>query len=153
MPYVPKTEDEFYLQQDPFFHPTLQIENDERKAKVFNLVGGFLLPKHHVDRLVGQFGDVIDKSLNGGHVQPDGFPMFNTFVTKFPNNQQAGDFLGLDIGGTNLRIASVHLEPGQPINDKLINLESFAVPVEVRQGESGKVSQLQPQHSSCNNVI
>lgn len=35
MPYVPKLEDEFYLQNDPFFHPKLEINNDERKTKVF----------------------------------------------------------------------------------------------------------------------
>ncbi|OTF81851.1 Hexokinase-like protein, partial [Euroglyphus maynei] len=100
----------------------------------------FLLPKHHVDRLVRQFSDEIDKPLNGGGDDPYGFPMFNTFVTKFPSNQENGNFLGLDIGGTNLRIASVHLEPGHTDSGKEITMENFPVPIECRQGESRKVN-------------
>lgn len=73
--------------------------------------------------------------------RPSVFPMINTFVTQLPNGTEIGDFLGLDIGGTGLRIVYLSL---RKINDgkfeKKIELESYDVPVNVRQGEGKVVS-------------
>nr|CAD7454327.1 unnamed protein product [Timema tahoe] len=38
---------------------------------------------------------------------------FITYVTDLPDGKETGDFLALDLGGTNFRILSIHLENGK----------------------------------------
>ena len=78
--------------------------------------------------------------LEANPTRPSAFPMYNTFATKFPNGTEVGDFLGMDIGGTNLRLVYLKLRKtidGKYEKNTVINF--YDVPNEVRKSNSQKV--------------
>lgn len=97
------------------------------------------MSRTQVDKLRSLLNKELQLGLQAKPERPSVLPMINTFVRQLPNGTEMGDFLGLDIGGTGLRIVHLGL---RKVNDgkfeKKIELESYDVPVNVRQGE-GKV--------------
>ncbi|KAJ6556389.1 hexokinase [Mycena capillaripes] len=69
--------------------------------------GRFKLTPEHMRRLVKAF----TKALDLGLTKPKQVvPMEPTFVFGWPSRQEQGDFLTLDLGGTNLRVCLVTLQ-------------------------------------------
>lgn len=110
--------------------------------KVESLLGSYCLTRSQVDRLRAQLATELRLGMQA--IAPDSrpslFPMVNTFVTKMPTGKEVGDFLGLDIGGTNLRIVHLNLSQasGEDKFEQKLDMEFYDVPAEVRHG-SGPV--------------
>lgn len=66
----------------------------------------FTLTPQRMRMIVHAFEETLDKGLqkNGEVV-----PMIPTFVFGYPSGQETGEFLALDLGGTNLRVCLVTL--------------------------------------------
>ena len=96
---------------------------------------GYRLTISQIDKLRGLLNEELKLGLQSNPKRPSVFPMINTFVTKFPTGTEIGDFLGLDIGGTNLRIIYLKLIKVNNIQyKKVIDLEFYNVPSEIRLG-------------------
>jgi hexokinase len=59
--------------------------------------------------MMEDFKEDLEKGLKG---EPGGMPMLPAF-TDIPTGQEEGEYLAIDLGGTNLRIMSVKLANGQ----------------------------------------
>lgn len=58
--------------------------------------------------------------------------MLSTFIDKFPKGTEEGEFLAMDVGGTNMRIALIYLHKyNQP---KFVNYYSKLIPEEYKKG-------------------
>eukprot|EP01012_Entosiphon_sulcatum_P016243 TRINITY_DN21155_c0_g1_i1.p1 TRINITY_DN21155_c0_g1~~TRINITY_DN21155_c0_g1_i1.p1 ORF type:complete len:613 (+),score=120.89 TRINITY_DN21155_c0_g1_i1:40-1878(+) len=70
--------------------------------------------------------DVIDDQMNKGlTAEGSSMYMLPSFITRSPNYEEEGDFVGLDLGGTNARVVRCRLESGKVVN---LEVEQFAVP-------------------------
>ena len=64
------------------------------------------------------------------------FYMCNTFVTDHPDGTEEGDFLSMDLGGTNLRIYLIRLKPGA---DPVFQSEKYEISAQHRNGKGEEV--------------
>ncbi|KAF7494380.2 hypothetical protein SSS_09794 [Sarcoptes scabiei] len=130
---------EFYYDNDEYFNPKLNLNDSVLKEKVLNLIDVFRIPKSKIDSLQKRIINAIDSVLSNKDSSKNSefLPLFNTLVTKYPNNQESGVFLGLDIGGTNLRIVLLNLKDSDESDRKII-IDNYDVPVEFRQSTSEK---------------
>lgn len=76
--------------------------------------------------------------LSGLSLNPskNSFQMENTFVSCFPDGTEEGDFLSLDLGGSNFRVILSRLKPGQ---EGQFFVNRYDVPKELRKGDVNKV--------------
>ncbi|KAH8870722.1 Hexokinase [Schistosoma japonicum] len=70
----------------------------------------------------------LQKSTNG----KSSIKMFPSYVTKVPNGTETGNFLALDLGGTNYRVLSVTLE-GKGKSPR-IQERTYSIPAEKMSG-------------------
>merc|ERR1719192_1344364 len=56
----------------------------------------------------------MEKGLHPKTQDQADIKMFPTYVRSIPDGSEAGDFLALDLGGTNFRVLWVHIPPGKP---------------------------------------
>ena len=147
----------YLFEGDAFFNPQLQLDNGEKKRKVvvifvlFNfcflltiiilqvesVLNELRLSASRVEELRSLFREELQLGLQREPTRPSAYPMYNTFATRFPNGTEVGDFLGMDIGGTNLRVVYLKLwktEGGK--YEHKIELDFYDVPSEVRKSNS-----------------
>lgn len=100
------------------------------------------ISKSKINLLYTKLNNEIENALdNNPDYNPKCLPMFNTFVDKFFTVKETGIFLGLDLGGTNLRISNLELNP-QSLDEaqrRKINLENYDVPKKYRQSKASEV--------------
>ena len=104
------------------------------------MLGSYRLTRDQVEKLRSLLSEELRLGLQAKPVRESIFPMFNTFVTDFPTGTEVGDFLGVDIGGTNLRVIYLKLSK---VNDREyqreVKMEFYDVPKEIRLGVGSKV--------------
>ncbi|AWU77799.1 uncharacterized protein C5L36_0D05250 [Pichia kudriavzevii] len=60
-------------------------------------------------KIIDYFIEELDRGLQDG-TDPLGIPMNVAWVMEYPTGDETGDYLALDMGGTNLRVVIVHLK-------------------------------------------
>jgi hexokinase len=65
--------------------------------------------------------------------------MCNTFVTEFPDGSEEGDFLSMDLGGTNLRILLARLKSGK---EPEYRVEPYDIDIKYRRGKPEVVNKM-----------
>ena len=105
-----------------------------------NILDDYRLSIEKLNDLKSLFNYEIQAWLKPELALRSDFPMINTFVTKYPTGKERGNFLGLDIGGTNLRV--IHLTLTDGVDGKTateMNVELYDVPAEYRLGTTETV--------------
>nr|CAD7446146.1 unnamed protein product [Timema bartmani] len=81
--------------------------------KVVEICKQFILSDEDMKKISNNFLADIKKGL-AKETHPEAVvKCFITYVTDLPDGKETGDFLALDLGGTNFRILSIHLENGK----------------------------------------
>jgi len=65
-------------------------------------------------KIMGLMNAEMEKGLHPDTQEEADIKMFPTYVRSIPDGSEAGDFLALDLGGTNFRVLWVHIPPGKP---------------------------------------
>lgn len=68
----------------------------------------FWVPTEKLKAIIKHFISELARGLNDG-TDPSGIPMNPAWVMDYPDGTETGDYLALDMGGTNLRVVAVHL--------------------------------------------
>lgn len=74
--------------------------------KVNDVVAPLLLSDSLMHRIQGTFNSEIEAALNE---RPSSLQCENTYIPELPDGSETGDFLALDLGGTNFRILIIEL--------------------------------------------
>ncbi|KAG7192721.1 hexokinase A [Scheffersomyces spartinae] len=77
-----------------------------------------------VDHFVGELNKGLSKA--GGNI-----PMIPGWVMEFPTGKEKGDYLAIDLGGTNLRVVLVKLGGDRTFDS---TQSKYAIPAEIRTG-------------------
>lgn len=72
--------------------------------------------------------------------------MFPTYVRTIANGTENGEFLAIDLGGTNFRVLFVNLTPGEQIDFRSKN---FVIPQSIMLGEGMNVSFVRTTNLIC----
>uniref|UniRef100_A0AAR2IYS1 Hexokinase-2 n=1 Tax=Pygocentrus nattereri TaxID=42514 RepID=A0AAR2IYS1_PYGNA len=78
--------------------------------------------------------------------------MLPTYVRSTPDGTENGDFLALDLGGTNFRVLLVKIRSGKRRTVEMHN-KIYAIPIEVMQGTGEEVSSLRASVSFNSGIL
>ncbi|KAF8931304.1 hexokinase A, partial [Haplosporangium gracile] len=71
------------------------------------VVSQFVLSKEQVDKIINGLNDELVEGLST--TDPKNITQQPSFITRLPTGKETGLYLAIDMGGTNLRTAAVHL--------------------------------------------
>ncbi|OJJ43289.1 hypothetical protein ASPZODRAFT_1193691 [Penicilliopsis zonata CBS 506.65] len=91
--------------------------------------GQFTVDTKKLKEIVDHFVKELEKGLS---VEGGNIPMNVTWVMGFPNGDEQGTFLALDMGGTNLRVCEISLTEEQGGFD--ITQSKYRIPEELKTG-------------------
>jgi hexokinase len=83
----------------------------------------FALDKSQLESIMKKFDEQIEQGLKKSTHASSEIKCFITYVQNLPKGDEHGDFLALDLGGTNFRVLLIHLR-GNEERDICINKEN-----------------------------
>lgn len=118
-------------------YPQLQIEDDPKKqATVENIVRPLVLSVHTICKIRDVFNSEIELGLMKNPRRPSSLQMENTYLPELPDGTERGEFLALDLGGTNFRVLHLQLDPE---GEKQFHVKYYSVPEPIRLGPGEKL--------------
>ncbi|KAK6027102.1 Hexokinase, partial [Ostertagia ostertagi] len=99
----------------------------------------FQLSNETLRRLMSHMNEYMDRGLRGG-LEMSTIAMLPSFVPELPDGTECGKFVALDLGGTNLRVLVMEIEPGKEMRTEQFNTR---VPKTAMQGTGEQVT---PNH-------
>lgn len=84
------------------------IENKQLLNELANVQQEFSVPTETLHKIIEYFIEELNRGLEDG-TDDMGIPMNVAWVMEYPDGSETGDYLALDLGGTNLRVVMVHL--------------------------------------------
>ncbi|KAF2365218.1 Hexokinase C-terminal [Trinorchestia longiramus] len=115
----------------PLDLPCLKLDDVKLQNKITSRLSCLVLGESHRDHLKEVFLQEMGRGLEGKPSEPSSLFMEDTFLPDLPNGTEEGQFLALDLGGTNLRVLLITLKQGQ-VTDEI--LEYYTVPEYIRYG-------------------
>ncbi|KAH6927706.1 hypothetical protein HPB50_007400 [Hyalomma asiaticum] len=118
-------------------YPQLQIEDDPKKqATVENIVRPLVLGVHTICKIRDVFNSEIELGLMRNPRRPSSLQMENTYLPELPDGTEKGEFLALDLGGTNFRVLHLQLDPE---GEQQFHVKYYSVPEPIRLGPGEKL--------------
>lgn len=97
-------------------HAPLVLSNPKTEEKVKELLQCFRLTGENVLRVSDIFADEMENGIND---RPSTLLMENTYIPELIQGTENGDYLALDLGGTNFRILLVGLQKGRIVREEV----------------------------------
>ena len=107
--------------------------------QIYDLTKDYVLTRGKLEKIMQMFHEEMTLGLMANPPRPSVFYMCNTFVNEtngIPDGTEEGDSVGMDLGGTNLRVYLVKLKQG---TEPLFRTHAYDVPNELRKVKSDKV--------------
>ena len=111
-----------------------------RVKNLKDMMAGFFLSDDQLRHIEKRMVMEINWGLCGDTNPSSNIKSYITYVSELPTGREAGQFLALDLGGTNFRVILARLERG----DTSVRLTSarHAVSQEIMQGDGQVVKEL-----------
>jgi len=104
--------------------PQLIISNENLKDAIARHLSSLVIDQEKLTRLRAVFEDEVEKGIESG-LSNSSIQMENTYITELLDGTETGDYLALDLGGTNFRVILVRLLAGR-IQKEIIDYYSVA---------------------------
>nr|CDS34383.1 hexokinase type 2 [Hymenolepis microstoma] len=111
----------------------MDLSDEEIYKTVENLLQPLFLSKEDYASIMDRMLDAMTRGLNLKTRESSSIKMYPSFVTRFPTGKEKGQFLALDLGGTNYRVLLVTLTGG---GHPKIDERTYAIPKEKMVGTS-----------------
>ncbi|CAG0901734.1 unnamed protein product [Darwinula stevensoni] len=107
------------------------ISDPVQQAQVEEILKPLILTQDVIDRVRDVFEDEMKLGLAKNPPKLSSLQMENTFLPELPNGTESGEYLALDLGGTNFRVILMELKEGTIQREEV---KYYKVPEEVRLG-------------------
>uniref|UniRef100_A0A7N9AN51 Hexokinase-2 n=1 Tax=Mastacembelus armatus TaxID=205130 RepID=A0A7N9AN51_9TELE len=111
----------------------------EQARQIQQTLAEFRLTKAQLLEVKKRMRVEIERGLSKATHKEATVKMLPTFVRSTPDGTENGDFLALDLGGTNFRVLLVKIRSGKRRSVEMHN-KIYAIPIEVMQGTGEEVS-------------
>lgn len=111
--------------------PDVYSLEEHKIDTILKLTKGLRLDDSTVKKIRKVFEDEMELGLSLKPTQKSSLQMANTFIPKLPDGTEEGEYLALDLGGTNFRTILVKLEKGKLVKEEV---KYFHVPEHLRLG-------------------
>ncbi|XP_022656282.1 hexokinase-2-like [Varroa jacobsoni] len=115
-----------------FLYPKFTLENPSKQSKVENVLRPLVLGRYSVFKIKEVFINELELGLQENPKRQSSLQMENTFLPGLPNGSENGEFLALDLGGTNFRVIHVVINPS--ISSPEYHIKYHSVPESTRLG-------------------
>ncbi|XP_025096390.1 hexokinase-1-like isoform X2 [Pomacea canaliculata] len=116
--------------QAGFHHHTRHFHSDEQVKSVENILKPLELTDDDYRKVVDLMQEKMEEGLARSTNDKATIKMFPTYVRAVPNGTESGEFLALDLGGTNFRVLLVSLQ-GQEVK---MESKIFLIPQHIMLG-------------------
>lgn len=113
--------------------PSSIVLSPSIESSIKSLKALFLTPPEILRAITDHF---VNELLKGLSVKGGNIPMIPGWVTEYPTGKEKGDYLAIDLGGTNLRVCLVKLG-GDRTFDTIQS--KFGLPLDIRTTEASKL--------------
>lgn len=113
---------------------TFKILPDSKVKKVKLVTDPYLLSDSIIKRVNETFESELELGLKKNPDKQSSLQMANTFVPKLLSGHEKGDFLALDLGGTNFRVILLKLDPEREL-DCIVKYYTVPEPLRLGEGE------------------
>ncbi|KAG0425965.1 hypothetical protein HPB47_026896, partial [Ixodes persulcatus] len=103
---------------------------------VENIVRPLVLSAHTICKIRDVFLSEIQLGLEKNPKRQSSLQMENTYLPELPDGTEKGEFLALDLGGTNFRVLHLQLDPD---GEQRFHVKYYSVPESVRLGPGEKL--------------
>ncbi|CAN7984507.1 unnamed protein product [Ixodes pacificus] len=124
------------LTEANFHYPVLTLDNPKKQATVENIVRPLVLSAHTICKIRDVFLSEIQLGLEKNPKRQSSLQMENTYLPELPDGTEKGEFLALDLGGTNFRVLHLQLDPD---GEQRFHVKYYSVPEPVRLGPGEKL--------------
>lgn len=107
--------------------------NQELKDAVDKVVQEYSITDEFLINAVQRFEESMDKGLSNSPAR-EHMPMIPTFVTDIPTGKEKGLYLAGDLGGTNFRVCSIHLNGDHTFD---LKQDKFKIPLDLMSNSTG----------------
>ncbi|KHN77826.1 Hexokinase-1 [Toxocara canis] len=114
-----KTMQDIYEDIDKMAGKGTQLAEEE-VISLESVMAEFKLPNSTLRRMMDHMSRNMDRGLEGGLARST-ISMLPSFVPELPNGTEEGTFIAMDLGGTNLRVMLMKIEPGQQMATEQFN--------------------------------
>ncbi|XP_047486646.1 hexokinase-4-like [Penaeus chinensis] len=111
--------------------PLLCIPDEHKNEKVKQLLAPLVLTKSQQQKVCNVFLDEMHLGLASNPEKKSSLLMENTFIPELPDGTENGEYMALDLGGTNFRVIYVQMKNGS-ITEEIVDY--YHVPEERRLG-------------------
>lgn len=115
----------------PLQLPRLNLSDPEKQRKVESLLSPLILTEEKQKRVRSVFLEEMRLGLASNPERQSSLLMENTFIPELVDGTENGEYLALDLGGTNFRVIYVLMKEGKFVEEVV---DYFAVPLETRLG-------------------
>uniref|UniRef100_A0A8D3E7B0 hexokinase n=1 Tax=Scophthalmus maximus TaxID=52904 RepID=A0A8D3E7B0_SCOMX len=113
----------------------------EQSRQIQQTLAEFRLSKAQLLEVKKRMRAEIERGLKKETHKEAAVKMLPTFVRSTPDGTENGDFLALDLGGTNFRVLLVKIRSGKRRTVEMHN-KIYAIPLEVMQGTGDEVMRI-----------
>ena len=110
-------------------------KNPEKAQKLNDYLKQFVIDQDSAAKIKTVFEKELEKGLQNG-LKGSSLQMENTYVPELTNGKEEGNYLALDLGGTNFRVMLLEMKAGQIIKEEV---EYYTVAEETRLGAGQKL--------------
>lgn len=114
--------------------PVLELpHNDEKAKKINEVIDTLKLPEEYIQKMITIMKLEMKQGLSKDEAErkKSSLQMENTFVRDICSGEEEGDFLALDLGGTNFRVLWIEMKNG--VCAKSLS-KNYNVPTETLRG-------------------
>lgn len=116
--------------------PYLHLDNIDKLAKVKDILAGLVLSPEIQERIRQVFESEMSLGLTKDPTVTSSLQMENTFLPELCDGSEDGDYLALDLGGTNFRVILLQIKSGSILSEEV---QYYEVPENVRLGPGEKL--------------
>lgn len=116
--------------------PALHLADPNKLEKVLELLQGLVLTAETQRKIRDVFESEMELGLAKNPPVASSLQMENTFLPELCDGSEEGDYLSLDLGGTNFRVIWLSIKSGAVINEEV---QYYQVPEDVRLGPGVKL--------------
>jgi len=110
--------------------PNIRLDHAKTKQKILEAMSPLYIDEGKCLKLINVFKDELEKGLQHG-LAGSSMQMENTFIPELLNGTENGQYLALDLGGTNFRVIKLVLQNGKMIEEII---EYYSVEEKLRLG-------------------
>ncbi|XP_066278012.1 hexokinase-4-like isoform X1 [Branchiostoma lanceolatum] len=103
-----------------------------KEEKIDLILRPFRYDNDSLNDIMGRLHKEMEKGLKKETNPEATVKMLATYVRAVPDGTESGDFLALDLGGSNFRVLHVHIEKGA--KDVRLQSDSYAIPESIMTG-------------------